>query len=206
MENRNMGLKVLVVILCVLVLGLGGYILYDKVLSDDNELSIDNNNSNIGNDVTNNDVVQNDNEDTDKNCNCQNDVVNKDNSSIKITDVFDAQYDTVVFIHEDSVYYVTNQNECYFDNNEINKVDTHNVTVSKVRLYAAGLDPAVTIYIISEDGKVYEVRDDKAVLIEELSSYNISDIKDISSINRNDELVTQYKVMLSDGTEKTIII
>ena len=34
MENRNMGLKVLVVILCVLVLGLGGYILYDKIVNN----------------------------------------------------------------------------------------------------------------------------------------------------------------------------
>ena len=46
MENRNMGLKVLVVILCVLVLGLGGYLLYDKVLSDDRNANNENENVN----------------------------------------------------------------------------------------------------------------------------------------------------------------
>lgn len=37
MENKNTGLKVLVIILCLLVVGLSGYIVYDKVLSDEKE-------------------------------------------------------------------------------------------------------------------------------------------------------------------------
>lgn len=39
MERENRNLKVLVIILCVLVLGLGGYFLYDKVLNSNGEKS-----------------------------------------------------------------------------------------------------------------------------------------------------------------------
>lgn len=57
MENKNMELKVLVVILCILVLGLGGYILYDKVLNEDTNMpNIDNkidNNENNDSDLNN---------------------------------------------------------------------------------------------------------------------------------------------------------
>ena len=41
MEKKNTGLIVLVVILCLLVGGLGGYIICDKVINKDND--IDNN-------------------------------------------------------------------------------------------------------------------------------------------------------------------
>lgn len=57
MENKNTGLKIMVVILCLLVVGLSGYIVYDKVLSDEKENVQDmngneNNNENKdGNDV-----------------------------------------------------------------------------------------------------------------------------------------------------------
>lgn len=37
MENKNIGLKIMVIILCLLVVGLSGYIVYDKVLSDEKE-------------------------------------------------------------------------------------------------------------------------------------------------------------------------
>lgn len=44
MERENRNLKVLVIILCILVLGLGGYLLYDKVLSDDSNANNENEN------------------------------------------------------------------------------------------------------------------------------------------------------------------
>ena len=49
MENKNTGLKIMVIILCLLVVGLSGYIVYDKVSSNDKESIQDinvNNNSN----------------------------------------------------------------------------------------------------------------------------------------------------------------
>jgi len=38
MENQNKGLKNLVIVLSVLVLGLGGFIIYDKVLSNNDDI------------------------------------------------------------------------------------------------------------------------------------------------------------------------
>ena len=49
MENKNTGLKVLIIILTLLVVALSGYIIYDKSLSDDN---------NVNNDVNNNSMEE----------------------------------------------------------------------------------------------------------------------------------------------------
>lgn len=46
MERENRNLKILVIILCVLVLALGGYFFYDKVLSDDRNVNNENENFN----------------------------------------------------------------------------------------------------------------------------------------------------------------
>lgn len=52
MEKKNIGLKVLVVILSLLVVGLSGFIIYDKVLSN-NEVE-NNDNTELNDDVNNN--------------------------------------------------------------------------------------------------------------------------------------------------------
>lgn len=67
MEKKNTGLIVLVIILSLLVVGLSGFIVYDKVLSNN---EVENNDNNI-NDTTNNNEVNN-NTDTNNN----NDIVN----------------------------------------------------------------------------------------------------------------------------------
>ena len=69
MEKKNTGLIVLVVILSLLVVGLGGYIVYDKVLSKED--------SNINNGVKDNDNIQN-NTDNNENNNTSNDNTNDD--------------------------------------------------------------------------------------------------------------------------------
>lgn len=43
MEKKNIGMKITIVILCLLVIGLSGYIVYDKVLIEDNDKCADNN-------------------------------------------------------------------------------------------------------------------------------------------------------------------
>jgi len=45
MEKKNTGLIVLVVVLSLLVVGLGGFIIYDKVLNENND-KVDKNNNN----------------------------------------------------------------------------------------------------------------------------------------------------------------
>ena len=60
MEKENRNLKVLVIILCVLLLGLGGYFFYDIVLSDDGNIT-----TNKQNDTT---LAQNNNIELETNC------------------------------------------------------------------------------------------------------------------------------------------
>ena len=60
MEKKNTGLVVLVIILSLLVLGLGGYIVYDKLLSENNEeIPKDENNNKIVEDNVENEMQQN---------------------------------------------------------------------------------------------------------------------------------------------------
>ena len=61
MEKKNTGLIVLVIILSLLVVGLGGFIVYDKVLSNNEVENNDNNeiNNDENNQVDNNDDINN---------------------------------------------------------------------------------------------------------------------------------------------------
>lgn len=61
MENQknNKGVYVVIAILCVLVLLLGGYIVYDKVLENDTEINENNNDMDQGNDVSQDNNVTN---------------------------------------------------------------------------------------------------------------------------------------------------
>ena len=64
MERKNIGLKIFIIILCLLVVGLTGYIVYDKLLLDDNDKCVNNNisNENGSNNVIDNNGNTNDNE------------------------------------------------------------------------------------------------------------------------------------------------
>ena len=57
MENKNTCLKVLVILLSVLVIVLSGYIVYDKVLSKDNNEITNVDNNNISNNTNNENVL-----------------------------------------------------------------------------------------------------------------------------------------------------
>ena len=57
MEKKNNGLIVLVIILSLLVVGLGGFIVYDKVLSTANEKLEDTNVDNIDDNTYNTGII-----------------------------------------------------------------------------------------------------------------------------------------------------
>lgn len=69
-QSKNIGLYIVIGILCILVLLLGGYIVYDKVLSDKHS-SENNNNSNVAenNNQSNNNTVSSNEENNTKNDN-----------------------------------------------------------------------------------------------------------------------------------------
>ena len=73
MENKNTGLVVLVIILSLLVIGLGGYIVYDKVLNKDTSNGVQDVNNEISNEIedeTNNSFANNE-FDFNTNCNAE---------------------------------------------------------------------------------------------------------------------------------------
>ena len=84
MEKKNTGLIVLVVILLLVVLGLGGFIVYDKVLEEDNKVI---------------------------NCNSQNILESNNESTSKIDN--DTALQLVQFLHDEAidVYYISNKFE-----------------------------------------------------------------------------------------------
>ena len=126
-EKNNSGLIALVIILCLLVLGMGGYIVYDKKISDkeiptnettNNEIS--NNQSSVGNNY--NVTIKNEREAT------LDDIkVKVENGNIKFTNgskekVFSSVNAKYIFLvsYMDSantrLYYITNNNELYYKN------------------------------------------------------------------------------------------
>lgn len=120
-QKNNSGLIALVIVLFLLVLGLGGYLLYDKVLSSKTIAP-------INDDVTNNQSVvtnvtlQNKEEVTEGNV-----TAKVDNGSIKINygnkerilPSVNAKYVYLAFymdIESARLYYITNNNELYYRN------------------------------------------------------------------------------------------
>lgn len=87
MEKKNTGLIVLVVILSLLVVGLGGYIVYDKVLNKED--------SNINNNVKDNNNIQNNTDNT-----TNNDASTSGNDDLdlskKLKSVFGSIYDFMI--------------------------------------------------------------------------------------------------------------
>jgi len=79
MEKKNIGLIILVIVLSIAVLGLGGFVVYDKILNYDSK-----NNSNDTNKVEPNNNVEN-NETNLKNENNQNEI----NSTVENNNIFE---------------------------------------------------------------------------------------------------------------------
>lgn len=100
MEKNNRRLIVLVIILSLLVFGLGGFIVYDKILTDK---KIDNNNENSNNDNSNNEVNNNINTDTNNNSQDKQEYVGfinplehveiEESIKLKLIEVFEFVYD-----------------------------------------------------------------------------------------------------------------
>ncbi len=102
MEKKNKGLIVLVIILTVLVLCLGGYIVYDKLLGTDN-----NDNANDvtdSSDVINETVVFNAGENKKYNKNVGNHIVNADDRTLIVDNNILFKLEDINFLHQVTFY------------------------------------------------------------------------------------------------------
>ncbi len=174
-QSKNSGLYVLIVILCILVLGLGGYIVYDKI--------INNNTNNISNDNSKEIKKNNNREDNtpiikgEINDNTNNASLYEKEYSTKTN--YEVSKDfclptTAAFIFEIKDGVLTLTNKSTGESSTFKNV-TNFKNLEYVQLYTSCTSYA--IYLLTDDGKIYE------------STISLSDIKDVNSINNMFRLI-----------------
>ena len=187
MENQknNGGLVVLVIILCLLVLGMGGYIVYDKILSN-NETPANETNDNqpVVNNATNV-TLQNKEEVT-----IDDIIVKVENGTIKFTSgnkekVFTSVNAKYIFLvpYMDSantrLYYITNNNELYYKNlfpfasNTFFDKEINNYGI-KITNNVVGFIGNQSANKYDSDGKVIESYPILTVLLSDGTTYSVS--------------------------------
>lgn len=177
-KNKNTGLVVIIVILLLAVIGLGGYIVYDKVLKD---LS----NGTVNNDNKTSDNLKDNNQDgkTTKNNNYQLFASNLKNEFSKFSS-HNRPYLNVQSMMEngDYVVYLTENQELYikYYKEELkNKFGDYKITdkVIGYNVVPTGNGGGKMLYFINEDGTVGSAD------IEFISSSNIAVKKDLGYKN-----------------------
>lgn len=160
MENKNTGIKVAIVILCILVVGLTGYIVYDKVLNQDNneisDIEKDNNIIQENNENSNTSV-----EDTNINNSCNSYVsesfgIGMDNINYdELAKIGKLDYNFVkgLYGNDYSINILSNGKILINFNNYIS-----NISNAKDILKFNGLGPIEDsiIYILTDDGNIYK--------------------------------------------------
>ena len=165
MENQknNGGLVALVAVLCLLVLGMGGYILYDKVLSNKTtEPIVDNNdnNSTIENQKNGDESNTEDNQNAGTNCNCPSTECNCPSNNCNTS----VDFDKLSKISKSDYNFV---NGAYNNNYSINVLSSGKVIVNFVNnisnisnakdiILFSGPGTGDMAYILTVDGYVYK--------------------------------------------------
>lgn len=165
MENQknNNGLIALVIVLFLLVLGLGGYIVYDKVLSNKTtEPIVDNNdnNSTIENQQNGDENNTEDNQNDGANCNCPSTECNCPSNSCNTS----VDFDKLSKISKSDYNFV---NGAYNNNYSINVLSSGKVIVNYVNnisnisnakdiILFSGPGTGDMAYILTTDGYVYK--------------------------------------------------
>lgn len=188
MENKksNKGLIALVIILIVIILGLGGYIAYDVINS--------NNKENTTNSTTDNSTVTN---------NTTNTTVEK-TEEVPDTDLYIQGGDRVVFVENSNAYLVTipQEPEAAPGTLKTEKITGIEGKVNKVRAICLGTSADKTVFCITEEGKVFMVDPwAEARVYEEFKKYNVKDIISGECENMNP---AKYKYTLLLKNDKKI--
>lgn len=174
MENKNNGLIIIIIVLSLLVLGLGGFIIYDKVLTDK---AIENN--------TNNEAAKSHDKQTSANTNNSYELFannlksqfskyddNNQNYLYVNSDIVKGGYE--VYLNERQTLFVKYLNE------ELNaKYGEYKIADNVLSFYviAAGQGGGNMLYFINEDGTVgsvnteYEIGNDNQIIIKKDLGY-----------------------------------
>lgn len=168
-KSKNNGLLILVIVLFVLVLGLGGYIVYDKVLSsnstqpiiDDNNSAKSNQQNNVvdnsdeqnnavdNSDEQNSDVINSNEQNNTVSCNCPTTNCNLSLDFDKLAKIHKADYN---FVNYDNGFVVLSNGKVLVDfENYIS-----NISNAKDVIVFYGPRTGNNAYILTADGYIYK--------------------------------------------------
>ena len=147
MEKKNTGLIVLVIILSILVAGLGGFIVYDKVLSNNEVENIK--------EESNDTITNNKQENTNTN-NC----INQNNIKVDYSKLFDMGSGITIISVTSPKYQlsVSSKGELTYQNREngsTGKINIKNVVNVVFHQYSGELDGEY--YILTDEGQLYTI-------------------------------------------------
>lgn len=220
MERENTGLVVLVIILSLLVVGLGGFIVYDKVLSNN---EVENNDNNETNNIADN-TQTNQNEDAKTN---KEENKNYQHNLTKRTDLQAVRngYVEIIVDTEGNAYLTLIGNLDYEDNKDLKnnllkleksfkKYSPKNYIsyggVKTLNAYKLNVEKVLTTYFVNmgnggssyfvfvkENGTLSYLSNDSIIYNGEISLKNISNLNNIVSIVENTYTLTPYAIDLN---------
>ena len=195
MKNKksNTGLYVVIVILGILVLFLGGYIVYDKVFENDAQINNNNNNeSSSNNEILDNDTSVNQNQDTNNYTNWMDYIMSTNINSIKLG------YCVSVISNGNEV---PTLNEIDINRNDLNRIFSEMKKGSIAKNYNRGLGgpcmPSVKIGYTNSDQQyelsliIYRIIDPEYTNDQKILSYLENTNYTINTYNDNIDLNTE---------------
>ena len=174
MEKKNTGLIVLVIILSLLVVGLGGFIIYDKVFSNKVENTKDESNNVI---TENNQINQKENNNSSSVENTNDyDCISQNNIEVDYSKLFDMGSGIFIKSVSGSNYSlrVSSKGEIEYQNKEngsTGKINVKNVVDVVFHQYPGELNGEY--YILTEKGQLYTITETS------IASNNLEPIKDV---------------------------
>lgn len=183
---------ILCIILAVLSLGLGGYIIYNKVNESNSRKKTD---TTLVKNKDNSDSspLENNNED---NVNEQQDFISYSENGVTI-DCEDIHF--TAYIDNGNLYY-------QMDNNSATKKYNALTNIKKIKVFNTGTGIRFQIFLITESGKVYSTTEifDEELSFEETEFFKNYEVADI--ISKTGEIKEEYVVLLKNGEKTTVTV
>ena len=214
MENKNTGLISIIVILSLLVVGLGGFVIYDKVLSNN---KIEDNNIDNNNDNSNNDIKEEDNKDYQYNLAKRTELQAARNGYVEV--VVDTEGNAYLSLignldYEDDEHLKNNllklqksfkyhSPKNYISRGNEKTLNSYKLDIEKVlTVYFVNMGNGGSSYFvfIKENGTLSYLSNDSIIYNGEINLKNINSLDNVVSVVENTYNMTPYAIDLN-GTE-----
>ena len=219
-QKSNKGVIILLVVIIIILLGLSGYLAYDKFIAKDTKTSTNNTTKKEETKTTDDNIIK---EETKTDSTTL--EIKKDNVAITDKSAFIVKGSSIggsfiyCYIQDGNLYYYgvnapEYKTDILFgasysdnDNNYSPKKYEGLNNVKRIKVFNEGTGIAPYLYLITDDGKVYTnttlstYEDIGFEQVNNLKDYQIDDLLDYSM---GDSPEADYKVILKDGTTKDI--